>query len=311
MSPGKSTPSNHLYRDMTKVIAAVGPEFYLFENVRGLLNAKWTPKGVRGEVWRSVRNSFDKIKTNRNGKKLGYQSVSIVVRASQFGIPQNRPRLLLFGVRDDIAASWNTNDALSRLILRPSDRKPPDLIDLLSDLVDARGEQLGHTVAYPRSPRNGIQKRLRTNPSGGVSRIGQKLTDHEYTRHTPRVARRFQLMLWESKPLPANLRIKKFAQRALPARWKHSGPNITATSAPDDYVHYCRPRILTVREWARLQMFPDWYQFCGPRTTGGRRRAGDLSIGNWDRELPKYTQIGNAVPIPLAQAIGEHLLSIR
>ena len=38
-------------------------------------------------------------------------------------------------------------------------------------------------------------------------------------------------------------------------------PNITVTSLPDDYVHFSQPRSLTVREWARLQIFSDWYQF--------------------------------------------------
>jgi len=306
----RSTPSNHLYRDMSKVIAAVGPEFYLFENVRGLLTARWTPSGTRGEIWQSVQNSFNRIQTYRNGVRLGYFSSAILVKASQFGVPQNRPRLLLLGVRADIAAKWSTDDVASRLIPSSNETTPPDLIDLLGDLVDSRGEKLGQTTVYPRKPGNPVQRHLRTRPSGRVSARGAPITDHEYTNHSPLVTRRFRFMLEESKPLPPSLKIKKFAQRALPARWKQ-GPSITATSAPDDYVHYCRPRILTVREWARLQMFPDWYQFCGPRTTGGRRRAGDLSIGNWDRELPKYTQIGNAVPIPLAQAIGQHLISIR
>ena len=67
--------------------------------------------------------------------------------------------------------------------------------------------------------------------------------------------------------------------------WKDE-PNITATSLADDYVHYSQPRVLTVREWARLQMFPDWYEFRGPRTTGGRRRAGDPDAGIWDRDVP-------------------------
>ena len=100
--------------------------------------------------------------------------------------------------------------------------------------------------------------------------------------------------------------MKKFAQRLLKPKWD-SEPNITATSLPDDYVHYSQPRILTVREWARLQTFPDWYQFSGKRTTGGTRRAGIPTKGIFDRELPKYTQIGNAVPVNLAKVIGTHL----
>jgi DNA (cytosine-5)-methyltransferase 1 len=102
------------------------------------------------------------------------------------------------------------------------------------------------------------------------------------------------------------LKTKKFAQRLLPRRWSKTGPSITATSLPDDYVHYEQPRVLSVREWAQLQMFPDWYEFSGKRTTGGIRRAGNPRAGVFDRELPKYTQIGNAVPVTLAGAIGRN-----
>ena len=62
--------------------------------------------------------------------------------------------------------------------------------------------------------------------------------------------------------------------------------------------------------WERLQGFPDWYQFAGSRTTGGRRRAGDPGKGDWSRDLPKYTQIGNAVPVKLAYEIGKHLKNL-
>jgi DNA (cytosine-5)-methyltransferase 1 len=103
---------------------------------------------------------------------------------------------------------------------------------------------------------------------------------------------------------------KKFAQRVLPRQWTEKGPTVTATSLPDDYVHFEQPRTLTVREWARLQGFPDWYQFKGKRTTGGIKRAGNPLEGIHERELPKYTQIGNAVPVPMAKAIGIHLAQI-
>jgi DNA (cytosine-5)-methyltransferase 1 len=72
-------------------------------------------------------------------------------------------------------------------------------------------------------------------------------------------------------------------------------PAPTLTTLPDDILHYSDARILTVREYARLQSFPDWFTFHGKYTTGGKRRK---------VECPRYTQVGNAVPPLLAKAIG-------
>ena len=72
-------------------------------------------------------------------------------------------------------------------------------------------------------------------------------------------------------------------------------PAPTITTLPDDVLHYSEPRILTVRESARLQSFPDWFRFRGKYTTGGALRT---------KECPRYTQVGNAVPPLLAEAIG-------
>ena len=74
-----------------------------------------------------------------------------------------------------------------------------------------------------------------------------------------------------------------------------NGQAPTITSIPDELVHYEEPRILTVREHARIQSFPDWYEFKGKYTSGGKRRK---------MEVPRYTQVGNAVPVNLAYEIG-------
>ena len=107
-----------------------------------------------------------------------------------------------------------------------------------------------------------------------------------------------------------NFKTKKFAQRVLPKKWDSKGPNITITSMPDDFIHYEQARAPSVRECARIQTFPDWYQFSGKRTTGGIRRAGNPKKNNFEREVPKFTQIGNAVPVKLAYEIGKHFLKI-
>ena len=75
-------------------------------------------------------------------------------------------------------------------------------------------------------------------------------------------------------------------------------PASTITTLPDDIIHYSEPRILTVRENARLQTFPDWFKFTGNYTTGGKERRSSC---------PRYTQVGNAVPPLFAEAIGRVL----
>ncbi len=91
----------------------------------------------------------------------------------------------------------------------------------------------------------------------------------------------------------AELRTKKQTQRALIA----SKPAPAALSIPDDACHYHPSllRTLTVREMARLQSFPDWFEFRSKVTTGGQMRK---------FEVPQYTQVGNAVPPLLANALG-------
>ena len=78
-------------------------------------------------------------------------------------------------------------------------------------------------------------------------------------------------------------------------------PSPTITSMPDDLIHYSEPRTLTVRENARLQSFPDWYAFQGKYTTGGHLRK---------KEVPRFTQVANAVPPLVARAIGEMLAAL-
>ena len=117
-------------------------------------------------------------------------------------------------------------------------------------------------------------------------------------------------MIKNNGRIPPRFKTKKFSQKVLKPVWEDSGPNITITSLADDYVHWAQPRTLTVRECARLQGFPDWYEFRGSRTTGGIRRSGDPTKKNFDRDLPKYTQIGNAVPVKLAYETGKNFYKI-
>jgi DNA (cytosine-5)-methyltransferase 1 len=309
-------PSNRLYENMASVIRALRPRLFLFENVKGLLSARWTETGEKGEIWNEVLDHFRRL-----GNEAGYQIRWSLVYARNYGVPQNRPRVLLVGIRNDLVAEldgkiWLENDAedavKTGLLPRHGAEVAPDLEDIFADLIDKSipkrllnrdfGEQFS-TLVYPKPAKTKWQHYFRP---GALAYVLAPLEEQDYSRHSPKIVAKFRAMIESGGEIPLEFKTKKFAQRLLPRRWGNAGPTITACSVADDYVHFEQPRSLTVREWARLQTFPDWYKFTGSRTTGGLRRAGNPQAGNFDREVPKYTQIGNAVPVKLAEAVGLH-----
>lgn len=294
----KDLPSNFLYREMCKVIKHFEPKIFIFENVRGLLSARWTKKGKKGEIFEDVKKEFNNLKN--------YQVSDFLIHAKDYGVPQNRPRVLIIGIRKDLKFEGDGKFANGYLPKPTNDYPHPE--ELLSDLIDKNYEDWLITEKYLSEPKNEIQTSLRTKKGkNSYFTKGDKLNEQEYSNHTDTIKAKFAVMIKNNGEIPPEMKTKKFAQRLVPRKWSSGGPNITATSLPDDYVHFSQPRTFTVREWARFQTFPDWYEFKGKRTTGGIRRAGNPREGIFDRELPKYTQIGNAVPVKLAFEIGKHL----
>lgn len=369
-------PTNHLYLEMVRVIKALKPRVFLFENVEGILSSTWydysaekrlvknwiknptevTVSGIRsfsdaydivlkgqkkaellenlsielttkadehrelnrGEIFRDVWASFSGIR--------GYVAQPTLLHSYGFGVPQNRPRVMILGVRKELLqgtgkkpAAFDTSNKNYAAKLRCNGGlfptwdedvlKAPHLIELLSDL-NFTGWSEDEQPYYQLEPTTDIQRFFRKDvPRDAEGR--QVLRDHEFSKHSLLVVERFQYMLDHGvtvmSDLPERLQTKKFSQKPLPARWKHQ-PTFTVTSLPDDYVHYSEPRSFSVREWARMQTFPDHHIFCGKRTTGGSRRAGNPAEDDWEREVPKYTQIGNAVPPLMAEAIGRTIL---
>lgn len=291
-------PSNFLYKEMVKVIKFFQPKAFIFENVRGLLTSKWTANGSKGEIFEDVLKQFQTLKNYYQDWKL--------VQSKDYGVPQNRPRVILVGIRNDLKFKPN-KDLNASGLLPKIEKNYPNPEELLSDLVDKNYSENFITKNYLTEPKNIFQKKLRTMPDGKIIKKGMELTEQEYSQHSDKVIEKFKYMIKHNGKVSKKFKTKKFSQRLIPKKWSKKGPNITATSLPDDYVHFSQPRSLTVREWARLQMFPDWYKFFGKRTTGGLRRAGNPREGLFDREVPKYTQIGNAVPVELAFRIGKNI----
>ncbi|MND42131.1 Modification methylase BspRI [compost metagenome] len=308
-------PSNQLFQNMASVIEQVHPRIFLFENVRGLLSARWSAQGERGEIWKDVLGRFRRL-----GDEHGYTVRWSLVHAKNYGVPQNRPRVLLVGLRNDVVSACkgllnpaaDEQDAIKCGFLPTGNQKAPNLADVLGDLVDPAIEEVlwsqdfpsrFSTERYVHSATTDVQRYFRPM---ALAKKGAPVSEQDYSKHARKIVEKFAAMQENGGIIPDEYKTKKFAQRLLPREWDSSGPFITATSMPDDYVHFKQPRILTVREWARLQMFPDWYSFQGKRTTGGIRRAGNPRLGIFERETPKYTQIGNAVPVALAAAVAAH-----
>lgn len=319
--PKKDIKSNHLYEDMLFLIAKLQPKIFLFENVRGLLSARWDEGHEKGSIWRDIRSSYKK--TLGSQYTIGWH----LVRAAEYGVPQNRPRVLMAGIRKDL--KWVPesnqldqeglllNDRIVRAggLIPPPTYAPPSLLDLLGDLEDPNYTPgLKETTVYPKPvsrKKNSVQALLRHSKNSRLPLPkGAPVSEHEYSRHSSHVVEKFNFMIQNKGAIQERHKTKKFAQRVLPKEWENGVPTITATSLPDDYVHYSQPRVPTVREWARMQFFPDWYEFEGKRTTGGLRRAGNPRKNLFDREVPKYTQIGNAVPVRMAEAVGYHFAKI-
>ena len=298
----KEMPSNYLYKEMAKVIKHIEPKAFIFENVKGLLSARWTKEGKKGEIFEDVVKEFSKLKN--------YFHDFALIQCKDYGVPQNRPRILLIGIRNDLKFKENIFLTASGLLPEPEKNIYPNISELISDLIDDNYLKNLNTKKYPKSANNNTQRKLREKKfSKLIFKKGENLTDHKYSNHSKDIVKKFKYMIKNNGKIPEIMKTKKFAQRVIPAEWDNGGPNITATSLPDDYVHFSQPRSLTVREWARLQMFPDWYEFQGKRTTGGIRRAGNKE-NSWEREVPKYTQIGNAVPVELARRVGSHLRNV-
>ncbi len=340
-------PGNFLYEAMAGVIEYALPKAFLFENVQGLLTARWSrghAAGQSGEVFEDVLETFRDI-TKPRSSKPAYELRWRLVRAYQYGIPQNRPRVLLVGIRRDVLKATGIQlaqgdpDTLFGQSLAhqfkgvegdgfhpdPTGERIPTVEEAIGDLIDDayptlrqeyeqhRDRARLHSGRYGKAAKGQFQKEMRRGPiteiKEGLGLKRGRLLNHEYSYHSARVEERF-LEIQRVGRAEGSLKNKKFSQRALPMTWPSGKPNITVTSMPDDYVHHVQPRSLTVREWARFQTFPDWYEFRGKRTTGGIRRAGNPAAGITEREVPQYTQIGNAVPPKLGLALGEHFQSL-
>lgn len=281
---------NKLIDQYIRFIELVRPRILFFENVKGftLGFSKNKTKGKQYSTYVSNRL-----------RKIGYNVSGDMIDFSEFGIPQKRCRFILVGVRKDVCKRKNVSseDFFERIFERKNEflinkdlKINPSLEDAISDLLQSHGEK-------PSPDTKGFNAGVYSNTVSKYQRYLRKETkegeiadSHRFVNHKLEIRERFKEILAvakRNKSIPEELK-ERFGTKKrniIPLAPKLAAPTIT--TLPDDYIHYCEPRIMTVREYARIQSFPDDYIFKGKYTTGGKQRV---------KEVPRYTQIGNAIP---------------
>lgn len=298
-------PRNELVERYLEFVELVLPKMVLIENVRGITydfvddDGRVPPRNFAAELIARLGRHYHVYKDT--------------VRCSEFGVPQQRPRFFLVGMlkaemrklprRDDPFARLRSSKV--RFLAERGLRSRVSCKQAISDLERAHAgsgpcpDSKGYEALLTAPPRTAYQRLMRDGFAGAVP-------DTRLAKHRAHIIERFTNIIADCKSagrlcvqLNREMRdrygIKKMATRVLDP--DKAAPTIT--SMPDDLLHYSEPRTLTVRENARLQTFPDWFAFQGKYTTGGERRA---------REVPRFTQVANAVPPLIAEMWGEVLM---
>ncbi|SFJ22827.1 DNA cytosine methyltransferase [Myroides guanonis] len=290
---------NDLVNSYIKFVDCVQPDLIFFENVKGFTMEfkKNKEKGI----------AYSALVTQKL-KDLGYFVKGQLVDFGEYGVPQKRTRFILVGMKNNLdnASQERVESFFTQLeensfsfLKTKGLNKTTTLGDAISDLFRSHG-----TEASPDTPsfqagiygkkESAYQKLMRKNIKRTVA------DSHRYAKHFVETSNRFKIIL----DLSLNRRNFDLSQQIkdqyglkkhtiIPLCSDSKSPTIT--TLPDDYIHYKEPRILTVREYARIQSFPDWYEFRGKYTTGGKLRV---------KEVPRYTQVGNAIPPLFAEQAG-------
>lgn len=274
---------NQLFKEFARHIDAIRPEFFVMENVTGLLSME-TPDGE--PVINTMQEKFEDI---------GYTSKYKVLKASDYGAPQNRERVFIIGTRDDVEITFPdpTHAGDGQQTLDKSEDLSPYLTveDALSDLpsLDA-GET---ATAYDKQPKNNFQKHMRKHMADD-----DELKNHDAVNHRDHIVTRFEHIpqrgdMTDAPEEHQPSKVYSSRNRRLP----EDRPSYTVTShVLDELIHPWDDRAITVREAARLQCFPDHYEFKGER-----------NVFHGADETSQYEQVGNAVPVALSQSIAHHL----
>ncbi len=280
---------NSLIKSYLKFIMYVQPKIIFFENVRGF-TLKFDKNKTKGVAYSQyVTEMLD---------RLGYHVHGQLVNFGDYGIPQKRVRFILVGIRKSVpnssieTAEWFFKQLKinkTQFLAERNIDQNTNLGDAISDLLKSNGE-----IQSPDTKR--FNAGIYSTPTSAYQKLMRKGIDspivdsHRFPQHRPDIIGKFQYILGnckKNKEIDKEVRTKFGIKKHTIIPLDENEKSPTITSLPDDYIHYIEPRIMTVREYARIQSFPDSYHFKGKYTSGGKMRT---------KEVPRYTQIGNAIP---------------
>ena len=287
---------NQLMHSYIEFIKLVQPTMLFFENVQGF---------TVGFKDHKDKQKYSDILVSEL-RELGYNLDYKIVTMSEYGVPQNRKRFILFASKNGAYEIFFDELLKNKdCFLRDRGLKIPITISqAINNLkksygeVDSKDTKAFKNGKYGRAT-SAYQKLMRNN----IERVAFP-DSHRFAKHKSETIDLFKRLMTASEKsiriTPSMNLVEGLKKRGVTPLKKNSICN-TITSIPDDYIHYDEPRIMTVREHARIQSFPDDYEFKGPYTTGGERRKTDV---------PRYTQVANAVPPLFAEQVGEVILKI-
>jgi len=282
---------NKLINSYIRFVQLVQPKILFFENVKGF-TLEFDKNSTRGKKYSD--HVISKL------QQLGYDIEAELINFSEYGIPQKRCRFILVGVRNDIVSD-NGIEAKAFFDLIKKNREKflinkglnvsVPLEEAISDLLFSNGTiRRGDHKNFKFGIYSGISSKYQAFLRKDSSSDCVSPDSHRFANHSPSIVNRFEFILLNApkgKSLNHDFKVvhKIKKHTLIPLNGEEQAPTIT--TLPDDYIHYSEARILTVREYARIQSFPDSYEICGKYTTGGKARV---------LEVPRYTQIGNAIP---------------
>lgn len=268
-----------LFREYLRMVEGLMPKIVVMENVTGITSV--AEGRAVNEIYRSLET-------------LGFHVEHRVLKAEEYGVPQERRRIFFVGVRDGQKVDWPmpTHFREEDLFTRTSKQEPLVTVwDAISDLPKLKIKEGEEESEYLSEPGSVFQELMRRRSRKIYNHVAPFLADINIRRlrYIP------QGGSWRDIPvqlLPAGMKKAKRSDHT--KRYGRLHPDGLASTILTKcdlhwgaFIHPTQERSLTVREAARFQSFPDRFRFTGSR-------------------VEQFRQVGNAVPPLLARAVAKY-----